>query len=320
MIKSFFWSKRWAVWAWGGATALLASIYAQVYMSVLFNRWYGEFYTMMQKIHLHTVNEFYDSLWYFVTIALIYTGLATLTGYFTRLYSFRWREAMTFYYIPLWRISSAKIEGASQRIQQDTERFSRIVEGLGLQVVRAIMTLIAFLPLLWGMSEGMDVPLFGTASGNLVWCALTISIGGMVISWFVGIKLPGLEYNNQVVEAAYRKELVKGEDNKIFATLSELTKLFLGLKINYHRLFLHYGYFDLWVHTFDQSLVILPYLIAGPAMFKGLITLGIVVQIANAFGKVHESFSLFIHNWTVVTELRSIWKRLHEFQHAIKPV
>ena len=29
----------------------------------------------------------------------------------------------------------------------------------------------------------------------------------------VGIKLPGLEFNNQKVEAAYRKELVYGEDH-----------------------------------------------------------------------------------------------------------
>ena len=39
-------------------------------------------------------------------------------------------------------------------------------------------------------------------------------MGGFTISWFVGIKLPGLEYNNQRVEAAFRKDLVLGEDNK----------------------------------------------------------------------------------------------------------
>ncbi len=41
-----------------------------------------------------------------------------------------------------------------------------------------------------------------------------LSIGGILISWFVGIKLPGLEYNNQKVEAAFRKELVYGEDDR----------------------------------------------------------------------------------------------------------
>ena len=44
-----------------------------------------------------------------------------------------------------------EIEGASQRIQEDCNRFARIV-GLGLQVVRAIMTLVAFVPVLWALS------------------------------------------------------------------------------------------------------------------------------------------------------------------------
>jgi len=137
----------------------------------------------------------------------------------------------------------------------------------------------------------------------------------MAISWVVGIKLPGLEYNNQKVEAAFRKELVLGEDDKVkFCSIPTITELFVGIKFNYNRLFLHYGYFDLWAYGFDQFMVIVPYLIAGPALFASAITLGIVVQISNAFQKVQGSLSLFIYNWTTITELRSIWKRLHEFQ------
>jgi len=61
-------------------------------------------------------------------------------------------------------------------------------------------------------------------------------------------------------------------------------------------------------------MTIAPYLIAGPALFMQTITLGVLVQISNAFQKVHGSLSIFIHNWTTVTELRSIRMRLHEFQ------
>jgi peptide/bleomycin uptake transporter len=42
--------------------------------------------------------------------------------------------------------------------------------------------------------------------------------------------------------------------------------------------------------------------------------LGVVIQIANAFDRVHSGFALFLFNWTTITELRSIWKRLHEFE------
>ena len=64
-------------------------------------------------------------------------------------------EAMTFSYMPYWRKIDAKVEGASQRIQEDCMNFAKIVESLGLQVVRAIMLLIAFIPILWGLSSQM---------------------------------------------------------------------------------------------------------------------------------------------------------------------
>jgi len=316
------WNRKWALWAWGGLVFLMISLYAQVYMSVLFNKWYGQFYNMMQMIKDYTVDDFWTSIWYFTKIALIYVALATVTGFFTRVYSLRWREAMTFDYIPRWRNVEEEIEGASQRIQEDAYRFARIVESLGLQVARAVMTLVAFLPILWQLSEGIVIkakswilPYIGNAEGNLVWLALLVSIGGMAISWFVGIKLPGLEYNNQKVEAAFRKELVLGEDDKVnYCSIGTLVELFTGIRYNYHRLFLHYGYFDIWVNLYDQFMIILPYLIAGPSLFTGALLLGAVVQISNAFQKVHNSFALFIHNWTTITELRSIWKRLHEFE------
>jgi peptide/bleomycin uptake transporter len=284
-------------------------------MSVLINDWYGGFYDMLQKAEKHTVTEFWESLKTFAYIALPYVLLATITAYFTRLYSLRWRQAITFNYIPRWRNVREEIEGASQRIQEDTYRFAKIVETLGLQVIRAIMTLVAFLPILWKLSAGVELEFAKNIPGSLVWVAIAVSIGGMAISWLVGIKLPGLEYNNQKVEAAFRKELVYGEDDKEnYSSLETLVELFVGIRFNYHRLFLHYGYFDVWLNLYDQFMVIVPYLVMGPSLFSGGITLGVLIQVSNAFEKVHGGFALFIQNWTTVTELRSIYRRLGEFE------
>ena len=315
MIRAFFRTKEWFWWAYGGGLLLIGSLYAQVYMSVLFNKWYGGFYDMLQKAPEHSLEEFWAGLTHFMYIAIPYVILASATAYFTRLYSFRWRKAMTFDYIPRWRKIQQEIEGSSQRIQEDAYRFAKIVESLGLQVARATMTLVAFLPILWGLSKGVAIPVFADVSGLLVWIAVIVSVGGMLISWFVGIKLPTLEYNNQKVEAAFRKELVYGEDDKQnHASMPALTELFTGITFNYHRLFLHYGYFDLWINLYDQFMVIVPYIAVGPSLFTGAVTLGVMIQASNAFSKVHSSFALFIHNWTTITELRSISKRLHEFE------
>ena len=148
--------------------------------------------------------------------------------------------------------------------------------------------------------------------------SLTASLGGVLISWFVGISLPGLEYINQKVEAAFRKELVYGEDDREnYVQPPTILELFSGIKFNYHRLFLHYGYFDLWVILYNQIMVIVPDVIMGPGLFAGSMTLGILIQTSSAFREVHSSFSLFINNWTRITELRSIFRRLNEFEIAI---
>ena len=124
---------------------------------------------------------------------------------------------MNEYYMTHWS-KLRTIEGAAQRVQEDTMRFASIVESLGSAFVSSIMTLIAFLPLLWTLSkEVTELPLIGAVNGSLVFIALLSAAFGTVLLAAVGYKLPGLEFNNQKVEAAYRKELVYGEDDQVRA-------------------------------------------------------------------------------------------------------
>ena len=318
MLKSFFLNKKWLLWSWGGGSLLVLSLLIQVTITVKINQWYKGFYDILQKPTESSLNIFWDKIFEFVYLALPYVILATFTAYFTRLYAFRWREAITFDYMPIWTSGRVKVEGSAQRLQEDTMRFARIVESLGLQIVRAIMTLIAFTPILWSLSDKVVIGFLKDIPGSLVWVAFLTSLGSMLVSWFVGWKLPGLEYNNQKVEAKFRKELVYGEDDRdTYAKPDTILQLFSGIKLNYHRLYLHYGYFDIWVNLYDQFMVIVPYLVMAPGLFTGAITLGFVIQVSNAFQRVHGSFSLFTHNWTTITELRSIHKRLAEFEIAI---
>ena len=319
MFSSFFANKKWAAWAYFGLAALLISTYAQVQMIVLLNNWYKDFYDILQNVKDHTIEDFWTCVLRFAKIAFPYVLLATMTNYFTRLWTFKWREAMTFDYIKYWRNVKTDIEGSSQRIQEDIYRFAKVVENLGSQVADDVMTLIAFIPILWALSGQVDIPVLGKSEGSLVWIALTVSIGGLAISWFVGIKLPGLEYNNQKVEAAFRKELVYAEDDKAnYGAPEKLERLFHDLKRNYYRLFLHYGYFDIWRYMFGQSMVIVPLIAMGPSVLAGTITLGVMMQVVNAFSQVRGSLAVFMNNWTVITELRSIHKRLKEFEKNIE--
>ena len=197
MFRSFFKSKRWFLWAYGGGLISFLSLLVQVELTVKINEWYGGFYNILQEATKHEVSQLWAEMVKFAKIAFPYVLIATATAYFTRIYAFRWREAMTFSYVARWQHVEEEVEGASQRIQEDIYRFARIFESLGLQVIRALLTLIAFLPILWELSAGVDLPHIRDIPGSLVWVALIVSRGGLFISWFVGIKLPGLEYNNQ---------------------------------------------------------------------------------------------------------------------------
>ena len=318
MFSSFFRCAKWALWAYGGAALIVLSLIYQTHLNVQINDWYKNFYDIMQNVKDHDVSEFWAAIWKFLYIAMPYVITYMFVSFFASHWVFRWREAMTFDYLKFWQASARDIEGSSQRMQEDVYRFAKIMESLGVQVLRAMMTLVACIPVLWGLSAKVDLPAIKDVPGSLVWIALGVSVGGLIISWFVGIKLPHLEYNNQRVEAAFRKELVYAEnDKKNYAQTPAIVELFTGLKFNYYRLFLHYGYFNIWLTSFSQFLVIVPYMIMGGGLFTGAITLGILVQVSNAFSQVRESFSVFINNWTTITELRSIHKRLKEFEANI---
>ncbi|NLY03289.1 MAG: putative transporter [Campylobacter sp.] len=318
MIRAFFCSKEWAKWAYGGTVFIIIALLLQTRLNVAINDWYKDFYDMTQNIEKHTVDQFWHQIWRFLYIAMPYVLIYSVTKFFASHWTFRWREAMTFAYLEQWRRCEKDIEGSSQRMQEDIYRFATILQTLGVEVIRAFMTLFAFLPILWFLSDKMPLPYFKDIPGNLVWIALIVSVGGLIVSWFVGIKLPGLEYNNQKAEAAFRKELVYAEDDKInYAHKPTVISLFSGLQINYYMLFLHYGYFNIWLKSYAQFMVIVPYMIMGSGLFTGLITLGVLVQVSNAFSQVRESFSVFIYNWTTVTEFRSIHKRLKEFETNI---
>jgi peptide/bleomycin uptake transporter len=225
---------------------------------------------------------------------------------------------MNDYYLVNWS-KLRHIEGASQRVQEDTMRFADIVESLGVAFIRSILTLVAFLPILWELSTHItELPWVGPIDHSLVYIAIISAASGTVLLAIVGIKLPGLEFNNQKVEAAYRKELVLGEDSDQRAQPPTLTELFANVRKNYFTLYKHYLYFDIAKWSYLQFSVIVPYIALGPTIVAGAVTLGVLQQIVRAFGKVEESFQFLVNSWGTIVKLISIYKRLRAFESQIK--
>jgi peptide/bleomycin uptake transporter len=311
-------------WRWSvlGSALILFTTYFGVEVSVAINDWYGPFYDLIQAALGRTrevsLSEFYASLVTFLEIALVAVAIGVLSRFFISHYIFRWRTAMNNYYMYHWP-RLRRIEGASQRVQEDTMRFATTTEFLGGNLIDSIMTLIAFLPVLVRLSADItEVPLLGAVPHPLVVAALLWSVFGTVFLAFVGIKLPGLEFRNQRVEAAYRKELVYGEDNAERADPPTVRQLFSNVRRNYFRLYFHYMYFNVARIFYLQLDNVFGYVILAPAIVAGSITLGLMNQILNALGQVRTSFQYLVNSWTTVVELLSIYKRLRAFESEIR--
>ncbi|MCP4315541.1 MAG: peptide antibiotic transporter SbmA [Hyphomicrobiales bacterium] len=311
----------WQRWSVAGSALVFFVNWFLVQLDVMINEWFGRFYDLIQKAlgNPGTISpsEYYWTLASFLQIALVYVIVAVLFRFFVSHYVFRWRNAMNNYYVKHWQ-KLRHIEGASQRVQEDTKRFAAITESLGLSFVDSIMTLIAFLPLLWGLSAEVKVlPLIGEVSQGLVFVAIVWSVIGTAIVAAAGIKLPGLEFNNQMVEAAYRKELVYGEDKEERAAPPTVKELFDDVRRNYFRLYFHYMYFNAVRIFYLQLGVMVPYIALGPTIVSGVITLGVMQQIVRAFGRVENSFQYLINSWSTVVELLSVQKRLLAFEAVL---
>jgi peptide/bleomycin uptake transporter len=311
----------WQNWSILGSILILFSTYFSVQISVAINTWRGPFFDLFQRA-LTTPGSVAPAELYFLTIvfaqiAFLSIGVFVVTRFFVSHWIFRWRTAMNDYYMQNWP-RLRHIEGASQRVQEDTMRFSSTMEGLGVSLVDAFMTLIAFLPVLAQLSSHVtELPIVGQIPYSLVVAALAWSVFGTLLLAIAGVKLPGLEFRNQRVEAAYRKELVYGEDDQSRAQPPTTAELFSNVRRNYFRLYFHYAYFNVVRSGFLQADAIFPSLILIPTIAVGRITLGIWQQILTAFGQVSSSFQYLVMAWPTIVELISIYKRLRAFEATL---
>ncbi|MBK1793620.1 peptide transporter [Devosia sp. WQ 349] len=317
----FYQRNDWYWWSVVSTTVILLIIYFQVQVSAFVNEWSGSFFNTIQLALTQpgsvSADQLYGLVGTILLVALPSVLVSVLLAFYTSHYVFRWRKAMNFYYMAHWP-KIRQTEGAAQRVQEDTMRFAQIMEDLGTAFFDSLITLVVFLPLLWTLSANIsELPLFGDVPGGLVWVALVGAAAGTALLAVVGIKLPGLNFANQRVEAAYRKELVLGEDQADRAQPATIRELFAGVQKNYFRLYFHYTYFNLTRYGYNQVIGYVPLLVMAPSILAGTLTMGLYQQIQIAFGQVFSSFQFFARAWTVIVELQSVIMRLRQFESHI---
>ena len=364
MLTEFFCAgPRWRVaFAWVGLGVFVAHAVFKAWLKWALNDWYAEFYDALQDTVTNATlaaspahfeqkrHEVAALLLVFVALVAPAVVVHPVAKWIGSLWRFNWRMALMRAYLVHYDVGQQPVEGAAQRIHEDTQRFEVGVYDCFATVLDSVLTLAIFVPVLMRVGEAAHPP--GVALPSwLVLIAVGAAFGGLAISVVVGTKLVRLEVHNQKVEAALRTKLVlleqtpaaivgveggEADDEPLYP--GEFTNVsrrpprpravspapfFLGtardLWRNYRRLFANFAAFNTWISLYDQAMIIVPYMLVAPLMFAtdpaDRITLGTLMQVTNAFDKVFGAMAVVTENWGAVNAFRSTVVRLREFEH-----
>jgi len=330
--------KKWQ--ARGMFLAIVVLNLGSVYMAVLFNAWYGIFYDALQN---KDQAVFWTQMGRFTYLAFIAIIIAVYRFYLTQLLEMNWRQWMTGYYLRRWlggnafyqmelarfvQQNGAAPDNPDQRISEDVNQFTSQTVGLTMGVLNASVTLASFVGILWTLSGAFGFSLGGQAyviPGFMVWMAVLYCLVGSVLTHYIGRRQIKLNFEQQRREADFRHHMVRVREYSEAIALDRgqsvekehLTTRFLSVLSNYLALIKAQKSLIWFTSFFGQAAVVFPFIIAAPRYFSGAITLGVLMQINSAFGRVQDSLSWFVDNYSGLAAWRATTDRLTGFDDAI---
>lgn len=358
MLREFFWQRSLAgvVWAWGGLGFVVAHGALRAWIKYKLNEFYGDFYDFggaasevgsgEEDALASGRRQMTRLLLHFAALCLPSLLLHPLYKLLTNRWVLSWRLCLMQSYIERWRQDVPGIENGAQRVHEDTSRFARGLHTCFGTLLDSGLTLIAFCPLL--LSLGAEVQPVPMPDFWLVGLCTSVAALGVLGSVLLGWKLIDLEVQNQKAEADLRKKLVLMEEtpssldaalpsrswdgfvpeaelvSEVRPPISPLAQFQLvlhTLRTNYRRLYSAFCVFSLWLQSYEQAVVLMPYFIAAPLLYssdpRARLTLGKVTQLANAFSQVFSSLNVITDNWLEVTDWLSVLRRLREWERHL---
>ena len=243
MLREFYCSPvlERRILAYLGTVTILAVGLMLAILDAFVNSWYGAFYdlggqasALLIAANQSTANRteiliardagmahVTDLLVQFCIVVFPAQLLSPLMDFVMQHFSLTWRLCLMESYVHRCEAHDRgfELEGASQRIHEDTQRFSSSLQRGTTKLLTAFLKLIVFLPRLNQLSGQVPRPqwLLDLAPDALLtdsWL-LYIAVGSATIGYsmalYVARHLVGLDVNNQRVEARLRKRLVIAE-------------------------------------------------------------------------------------------------------------
>jgi len=336
--------------AWGFLAAIVALNLAAVFMLVQINEWNRLFYDALQN---KQADVFWHQLWRFGGLALAYIVIAVYKFYLTQLLQLNWRRWLTrhmlerwlarqaFYLLELGRFAPAGSAEAGvpdnpdQRIQEDLNLFTSYSVSLAMGLLNAVVTLVSFVGILWGLSAVVDVALPAALGGGtlhiagfMVWMAVLYCAAGSILTFWIGRPQVWLNNRQQQLEANFRHHMIRVREHAEAIALEggervegeQLALRFRDALANYLQLLKKQKNLVWFTTFFGQAAVVFPFIIAAPRFFSGAIQLGQLMQIASAFDQVQGSLSWVVSNYPDIATWRATTQRLAGFEASLQPL
>lgn len=323
--------------AYGILFVVIAMNLASVFLTVLINNWYKEFWDVLQA---YQFDQFWPLVGKFSLIAFIYISIGVYAVYLQQMLQIKWRTWMTNVYLDDWlnnrayyklKLANRDMDNPDQRISEDINQFVTLTLNLTLGMLKQLISLVAFVVILWNLSGIFTVPVGShefTIYGYMVWISLIYSIVGTYLTHKVGRKLINLNYEQQKYEADFRFAMMRMRENSESIAFYRgeqpekigFTQRFGNVIKNFWGIMNRQKLLNAFTVGYSQLAIIIPIMLAAPRWFAMEVQVGWIMQVLNAFGKVQEAMSYLVDSYATIAQWCSVVRRLAGFDEHIREV
>ena len=328
-------------WTSGDAlpgTALLLGSIALELLTVLANVYLSDAQKgIFDALELKAADAFFAAIGLFLGWTVIFVFASTYRIFLRQTLEMRWRRGLTAHYIERWigatafvqaKLHADEIDNPDQRIQEDVRDFVASALGLSLSLLAAVATLVSFGGLLWRESSDWPIRLSGREfeiPGFMMWVAVLYAVFSMWLTHVVGRRLVPLNFDRLRLEADFRYGLVRFRDNVEAVVLSRgesverqssLTR-FRHVIANWWQLIRAQRNLSVLTTGVGHANDVVPVLVAAPAYFAHLITLGSIAQIRIAYAQVSGALIWFVNAYQEIARWRANIERLAAFAEVM---
>jgi vitamin B12/bleomycin/antimicrobial peptide transport system ATP-binding/permease protein len=269
----------------------------------------------------------------FALLLATYVLFTAYALYLRQALQIRWRRWLTGMYTESWlanrayyriALTDAGTDNPDQRIAEDVRLFVDNTLVLGVGLVRSIVSLLAFVVVLWSLSEPL-VLIGVTIRGYLVWVALLYAVLGTWLTHLIGRRLIALNYDQQKVEADFRFGLMRIRENAEAIAFyageanekREFSQRFGAIVANWRAIMTVTKFLTFATSGYGQMALVFPFAVVAPAYFAGRMPLGGIFQTSSAFVQVQGALSWIVDNYTALAGWSATVDRLAGFGRSI---